>query len=86
MQDDIERVKQMLGGYNHDPEHAALYKALCETIADAERYTWLREHYASANFEPEGGDGMELIFAVQQGRVSGNCDKTIDALMEGANN
>ena len=52
---------------------------------DAARYRWLREHYASADFEPRGHAGMDLIFSVPQGAVSGNCDKTIDGLMEGAN-
>lgn len=51
---------------------------------DAERYRWLRQHYASANFEPHDHAGMDLIFAVPQGAVSGNCDKTIDGLMQGA--
>ena len=52
---------------------------------DAERYRWLRKHYGSVNFEPGDHDGMDLIFCVPQGEVSANCDKTVDALMQGAN-
>lgn len=59
--------------------------AITKQQQDAERYRWLREHYASADFEPRGHAGMDLIFSVPQGAVSGNCDKTIDGLMEGAN-
>lgn len=52
---------------------------------DAERYRWLRKHYGSVNFEPGDHDGMDLVFCVPQGEVSANCDKTVDALMQGAN-
>lgn len=43
--DDIQRVKQMLGGYNHDPEHADLHQALSRVIADSERYRYLRDNH-----------------------------------------
>lgn len=46
----IERVKQLLGGYNHDPEHAETYAALCAVIQDAERYR--RQHSAHGADEP----------------------------------
>lgn len=51
---DIERVMRLLGSYNHDPEHAALYQALAGVIADAERYRTARcmtPHQWSAAWE-----------------------------------
>ena len=66
-------------------KRAALIAHLEALNKNDERYRWLRERYASADFEPRGHAGMDLIFSVPQGAVSGNCDKTIDGLLEGAN-
>ena len=72
---DLERVKRLLGSYNHDPEYAELYQALVGVIADAERYRFIRDSTPEQfdQFEPglySGGDEL---------------DKLTDAAMAGAN-
>ena len=51
MDNDIERVKQLLGGYNHDPEHADMHASLDRIITYAGRYRWLREYAVSAGWK-----------------------------------
>lgn len=96
MQDDIERVKEILGGYNHDPAHAELYKALRETIADAERYRWLRDNAGAWEVSRDPGEWTKCdtgekykprvyFSAYGTGYGGMKLDEAIDAAMNGAN-
>lgn len=76
---DVERVKRLLGSYNHDPEHAELYQALAGVIADAERYRWLRQHHADALLPLAWAHGPAAC------AIGGDTDAAIDAAMAGAN-
>jgi hypothetical protein len=60
---------------------------ISELTDDAERWRAIRPHYCAADFYPEREDGLNLgkgvalIFLMPQGlRVSGDADKTIDAV------
>ncbi|MGV8959513.1 MAG: hypothetical protein ACOH1V_03915 [Stenotrophomonas sp.] len=80
---EIERLKEILGSYNHDPEHAQIYEALSRAILDAERYRWMRDRANSEAVEGvirvyDYGDRVELI-------DGSDLDAAIDAAMNGAN-
>ena len=47
---------------------------------DASRYRWLKPHLDHANFEPDDGEGIDLVFNLPVTMaVSANLDATIDA-------
>ena len=73
MEIDIDKVKHLLGGYNHDPEHEQLSAALTRVIRDAERYRWLRDEA----FQATAARIVQML--------PGHMDAEIDAAMSGAN-
>ena len=91
MDNDIERVKQLLGGYNHDPEHADMHASLDRIITYAGRYRWLREYAVSAGLKMPRcptpcPDGIATCTTRHTLEVSGRAlDEAIDAAMAGAN-
>ena len=70
-------------GHAGQHEYGDIAEALAEQQRkDADRYRWLRDRYAAADFQ--WGEHRECVLVFEwpeECSVSGNCDATIDAAM-----